>query len=256
MSKLDRAVARIALELHRNRIDAICAGLSNLKDGKLRTAISAGLGPDGPPELLEQIGDALEENPRLTAAELELMLRVSCETARLATGGTSLQLVWTGPSTGLVPIRHTEQVLVGLIDSAVERLFLVSFVAYEVKSVMNALKRAVGRGVRIRVLLEQSKAHGGAVSTDSLEMMKVQIPQVDLFVRDQAARDDAEAGGSVHAKCAVADGKTAFVTSANLTAAAMDRNMELGVLIDGGPVPEQLEQHLDALVNTKHLKRV
>ena len=56
---------------------------------------------------------------------------------------------------------------------------------------------------------------------------------------------------AVHAKCAVADSKLAFITSANLTTAAMERNMELGMLIRGGSVPQQLRQHLAALVNTK-----
>jgi phosphatidylserine/phosphatidylglycerophosphate/cardiolipin synthase-like enzyme len=37
----------------------------------------------------------------------------------------------------------------------------------------------------------------------------------------------------MHAKAAVADSSTAFLTSANLTEAALERNMELGVLIHG-----------------------
>ena len=39
------------------------------------------------------------------------------------------------------------------------------------------------------------------------------------------------AGGVLHAKAVVADDEAVFVTSANLTEAALDRNIELGVLI-------------------------
>ena len=38
-------------------------------------------------------------------------------------------------------------------------------------------------------------------------------------------------------KVAVADGNTCFITSANLTGYAMERNMEAGVLISGGTFP-------------------
>lgn len=38
-------------------------------------------------------------------------------------------------------------------------------------------------------------------------------------------------GGVLHAKAVVADDERVFITSANLTEAALDRNIELGVLI-------------------------
>ena len=62
--------------------------------------------------------------------------------------------------------------------------------------------------------------------------------------------------GSVHAKCAVADDRIAFLTSANLSEAAMERNMELGVLVRGGHLPEELHRHLEALVKTGVVTRV
>ena len=38
-------------------------------------------------------------------------------------------------------------------------------------------------------------------------------------------------GGVLHAKALVADDEVVFVTSANLTEAALDRNIELGLLV-------------------------
>ena len=64
------------------------------------------------------------------------------------------------------------------------------------------------------------------------------------------------AGHVVHAKCAVADDCIAFITSANLTTAAMEKNVELGVLIRGGDLPVRLEQHLRSLVVSEILKKV
>lgn len=54
-----------------------------------------------------------------------------------------------------------------VINAAQRRLFIVSFVAYQVKSIGKALTEAVQRGVQIDVLLEASTAHGGKVDHDS-----------------------------------------------------------------------------------------
>ena len=48
---------------------------------------------------------------------------------------------------------------------------------------------------------------------------------------DPRALDPDGPGGVLHAKAIIVDEELAFVTSANLTEAAMDRNIELGVLI-------------------------
>src|SRR5690606_34085159 len=61
----------------------------------------------------------------------------------------SVELVWTGPTTRFVPTRRTEQVLLDLIASATKDFFLVSFVAYDVASVIAALNDAASRGVRL-----------------------------------------------------------------------------------------------------------
>lgn len=39
------------------------------------------------------------------------------------------------------------------------------------------------------------------------------------------------------------DDRLAFVTSAHLTECALDRNMELGLLVRGGAVPKLLADH-------------
>jgi phosphatidylserine/phosphatidylglycerophosphate/cardiolipin synthase-like enzyme len=56
-------------------------------------------------------------------------------------------------------------------------------------------------------------------------------PHVQLFFYDPRALDLEGPSGVLHAKAIVADDEAVFVTSANLTEAALDRNIELGVLI-------------------------
>ena len=166
----------------------------------------------------------------------------------------SVELVWTGPTTRFVPTRRTEQVLLDLIASATKDFFLVSFVAYDVPSVVTALNDAASRGVRLRILLEASTSHGGTLNYDPAATMRLRVPSAELFTwRD---KPEPFVDGKVHAKVAVVDGARAFITSANLTGHALERNMEAGVLIKGGPVPRGLSEHLEALVNVRVLQKI
>jgi phosphatidylserine/phosphatidylglycerophosphate/cardiolipin synthase-like enzyme len=60
----------------------------------------------------------------------------------------------------------------------------------------------------------------------------------------------------LHVKCAIADDRLLFVSSAKLTEYAFTLNMELGLLITGGDAPAQVEGHFDALVEGGVLLRV
>jgi hypothetical protein len=46
-----------------------------------------------------------------------------------------------------------------------------------------------------------------------------------------------------------------FLTSANLTEYAFTVNMELGMLVTGGGLPEQIEQHFDRMIQMGMLTR-
>ena len=159
----------------------------------------------------------------------------------------SVELVWTGPTTRFVPTRRTAQVLIDLIASAQNDLFLVSFVAYDVKNVVKALHEAVDRGVKIFILLEASVEHGGTLNIDPGATMKASVPSAEIFTWKDKAEPFVD--GKVHAKVAVVDSSRAFITSANLTGHALEKNMEAGVLINGGDVPKTLKDHLQALVD-------
>jgi len=83
--------------------------------------------------------------------------------------------------------------------------------------------------------------------------MRSCVPSAELFTwRD---KPEPFVDGKVHAKVAVVDGARAFITSANLTGHALEKNMEAGVLINGGPVPRTLSDHLQALVDVRVIDR-
>lgn len=210
-------------------------------------------GPNIERHRIDRLRTAWRAAPRVSPKEIAAAFRAASRVVELMGRRGSVELVWTGPKTGMIPTRHTEQVILEVIDSAESDLFVVSYVFYKTESIVKALDAATKRGVDVRILLECSIAHGGTVRGDSAKTMREAVPGATIYVWDQALKKskDATASASVHAKCAVADSRLAFITSANLTSAAMERNMELGLLIRGGPVPDKLRQHLAALVTTK-----
>ena len=239
---------------------------------------------DSPPDKAEQLAEAIRRlsgaqnaasltswatNPRaknrlakLVAAwrgnippvELAGMLTGASAAYHRAKGEQEIELVWTGPSSQLIATRKTEQALLQVIDAAESRLFITSFVVYDIASIMKALKRAIERGAQVSMLLEASESRGGGVSIDAIAKMKAALPTAKLF--SWVDKGDGFAGGKVHAKVAVADENFCFISSANLTGHAMGKNMEAGVLIKGGATPSSLHRHLDALATTHVIVKV
>jgi cardiolipin synthase A/B len=239
----------MALEHHPLQLEQWARALEHLPEPRSLGGILDGLSSSvtGP---LERAWKA----SGLSGLTVASALRAAMHTAQQAHNAEQVELVWTGP-TATVPVRHTEQVLLEVIRAAKQRLFIVSFVAYEVESVVHALNSATRAGVTVSFLLESSQHHGGRLTVNAVAKMREVVPQASVFVWDASAKtiDTAGAGGSVHAKCAVADAHTAFVTSANLTAAALERNMEAGVLVRGGDLPERLDRLLHSLVNSRKI---
>ena len=54
----------------------------------------------------------------------------------------------------------------------------------------------------------------------------------------------------LHAKAVVVDDDAVFITSANLTAAAMDRNIELGLLTRDPALAASVTTHFQALIDS------
>jgi phosphatidylserine/phosphatidylglycerophosphate/cardiolipin synthase-like enzyme len=104
------------------------------------------------------------------------------------------------------------------------------------------------------MLLELSQDYGGNITFDAISKMRRLVPSAHLYAWREKSGLFAE--GSVHAKVVVADGETCFITSANLTGYAMEKNMEAGVLLTGGQLPRQLINHLESLANANLIQRI
>lgn len=253
MEKLLDAVAAVVCLVSPEKVQAIASRIRRSDASKAAGALSGVVSTPVAAEVVDQLIDAWRAS-EVSADELASMLLAAGHVFTKATNQQSTELVWTGPTTPFVSARRTEQALLQVINAAEQALFITSFVAYNVSTIVKALNAASARGVVISMLLELSQDHGGSITFDAIGKMRTLVPAARLYSwRDKA---DPFSDGRVHAKVAVADGKMCFITSANLTGHAMEQNMEAGVLLTGGQIPKLLLDHLQALVDTKTVSPV
>lgn len=171
----------------------------------------------------------------------------------------TVELVWTGPETGTHPFRRTEQAVLQVLDSARERITLVSFAVYKIGNVRDALVRAAARGVRLTVVVETPDRLDGEEEYSTIRALGNEVTAcaaVYFWPRHRRRQDDDGKTGSLHVKAAVADARWLFLSSANLTEYAFTLNMEMGVLVTGGVLPSRVEQHFDGLIRSGVLEPV
>jgi cardiolipin synthase len=253
MEKLLDAVAAVVCLVSPAKVQLIANRIRQAGTTKAASSLSSVVGTPAAAWVVDQLVDAWRTTS-VGADELASMLLAAGHVFTKVANEQSAELVWTGPKTPFVSARRTEQALLQVINSAEQTLLITSFVAYDVSTIVKAINEAAARGVVISMLLELSQDHGGSISFDAIGRMSDLVPAARLYAwRD---KDDEFSGGSVHAKVAVADGRLCFITSANLTGYAMDKNMEAGVLISGGQIPKSLDGHLTSLLQTNVVSRV
>ena len=242
------AAFELAKLLPPQRVEAISNQFMTFNSDKDISRIASLVNTAPAKKALQNFADAWQ-NTSLSGETGALILQAASDTRQKTLNEQKVELVLTGPSTSFVATRKTEQVLLDLIREAKRELFIVSFVAYNWDTVIKALQNAVARGVDLKVLLEASKEDGGSLERNQAKEIETLVPLANVY--HWTSKSDEFEGGKIHAKIAVADAAIAFVTSANLTAHAMEKNFEAGLLVRGGEIPRDLSRHIQGLIDHK-----
>jgi phosphatidylserine/phosphatidylglycerophosphate/cardiolipin synthase-like enzyme len=201
-----------------------------------------------------RVADFLEVG--IPRQELAAMLEVASVAKRRM---PSTELVWTGPATPVVPVRQTEQVIFDLIQCAEARLTVMSFGIFQVPRLIEGLEAALARAVDVRIVLGERESQTDWVveqQTGQLGSVVSANATVYRWPAGRRLRDTGGRSGLMHVKAIVADSRVAFLTSANLTEAAFELNMELGVLIRGGHLPGTIDRLVDSLLESGTLQPI
>lgn len=249
-------VARIAISLTPNHA-AVLANQVDVAIGPTAAARVAAAQAVPTPlykSAVHHLWDMWAECPGLDGPTLASMLRAATSASEHLRASQSVEIAWTGPTSPHVPVRHSNQVLLDLIGEARSQLIVFSYAAYQVPTVTGALREAARHGVDIRLVLETAEDSGGKLSHDAAQAFQALHDLASFWVWPKAQRP--EGGASMHVKGVLVDQRIALVTSANLTGAALAKNMELGVVVRGGAAPKRLADHVAALMASGRLLEV
>jgi phosphatidylserine/phosphatidylglycerophosphate/cardiolipin synthase-like enzyme len=202
--------------------------------------------PDGHRDQADRINVAWATTPNTEGPSIALALETALAARHLAAAET-IEVVITGPDSPAAPVRLTFQVVQQLIASARQRVTIVSYAAYQIPSIIGALDDAATRGVRIDLILESPEYLDGGGGAEAYARYRT-------FEWPSHRRDPPDA--KLHAKAVIVDSRDVLLTSANLTNAAYDKNIELGVLCRGGTIAQRVQKHFDSLIAAGVLNRV
>lgn len=243
-------LAAMAQNLSPSAVSGLAERIAGLRDSKEAKRLLSSAATPRAREMVSTLANLWARIPELDPNSLSLALLSAQRTASVISQSQSADLIWTGPSSQVIPVRRTDQALYELIESSTSELLVVSYVAYRVGRVVSALRRAVDRQVDVKVVLEIGEESGGKASFDVPDEMSRKVAGAKVYYWPVERRDTDRHGryGALHAKCAVSDRASALVSSANLTEYALELNMELGILVKGGNLPNRIASHFKELM--------
>ncbi len=254
-------------------IDALLDLPSHLRE-RLAGALDSGLvGPSPTPASLRSVLGNREGAENVVAALLELgRLGISGPAAaawlrtvaQAAARTPKPDLVWSGPEVPDLHARDTRQVYEELLGSAERSIWASTFAFFDGPRAFEVLARRMESrpALRVTLLLNIQRKRGDTTASEQLvrrfadHFWKTDWPgssHPSVFY-DPRALDLEGPGGVLHAKAVVADDEVVFVTSANLTEAALDRNIELGVLIRDRAFALTISGYFRSLIDRDLLK--
>ncbi len=150
-------------------------------------------------------------------------------------------LVWSGPEVLGLHARDTRRVYEELLGCAQHSIWASTYAFFDGPKAFEVLARRMEAVPELSVTLLLNIQRKRGDTTVSENLVRAFADRFWTFdwpgssrphvFYDPRALDQEGPGGVLHAKAVVKDDEAVFITSANLTEAALDRNIELGVLI-------------------------
>ena len=172
-------------------------------------------------------------------------------------------LVWSGPEVPGIHARDTRRVYEELLGSAECSVWVSTYAYFDGPRAFEDLAQRMDEkpDLQVTLLLNIQRRRGDTTAVDALvrkfadrfwgtDWPGASRPSVYY---DPRSLDLKRPGGVLHAKAVIADEQTVFVTSANLTEAALDRNFELGLLLRDRALAVSVASHFRGLIDRKLL---
>ena len=253
-STLARIIAEMAKKVVPNRLIEIASTIEGLQHSEVRKELEHITYEGGDlggyaRKLLELDMSGGIDNYRAVA----LALRSAVEARREPDLDRYVQLVWSGPLTNINRTRTTFSMLIDLIERANESILMFSYVVVMPEHLTKGLREASTRGVKIDIVLESSEEKGFFNDRRAFDVIANISSSITTWKWSSEQRSSEKS--SMHAKVIAVDKTHLFVTSANLTNAALLDNIELGVLIESERIVREFKEKFEELVQNRVLNR-
>jgi phosphatidylserine/phosphatidylglycerophosphate/cardiolipin synthase-like enzyme len=171
-----------------------------------------------------------------------------------------IDLVITGPEAPGICNRDTSVVVRELFANACQSVLVAGYAVYQGQRVFEALADRMQELPELMVRMFLDIQRGPAETSASTEIVRrfaerfrtTQWPKgrrfPEVFFDPRSLETDSQKRACLHAKCIVVDRKAVFVSSANFTEAAQQRNLEVGLLIHCPRLADRVQEHFNSLV--------
>ena len=252
------ALMSLPPHLRRRLVGALDTGLVTTSSTPATVRSVLGL-RDGAEDLLADL-NALERTG-VTGRTAAAWLR-AVEQARARS--PTPDLVWSGPEVAGLHARDSRRVYEELLGSAEHSIWASTYVFFDGPRAFAVLANRIDAipELQVTLLLSIQRRRGDTTAADQLvrrfadRFWTTDWPgegRPSVYY-DPRSLDFGGPAGVLHAKAVVADGEAVFMTSAKLTDAAFDRNIELGVLIRDRALAASVTSHFRGLIDREMLR--
>jgi phosphatidylserine/phosphatidylglycerophosphate/cardiolipin synthase-like enzyme len=168
-------------------------------------------------------------------------------------------LVWSGPEAPGVSSRDTRRVYEELFGSANRSVLAISYAYFDGPRAFEVLAKRMDVTATLHVTLLLNIQRKWGDTTKASELVRrfadrfwgIDWPGASrpAVYYDPRSLELEGPLGVLHAKAVVADEEAVFVTSANFTEAALDRNIEMGLLVRDRALAASVSSHFRGLID-------
>ncbi|MDA7859170.1 DISARM system phospholipase D-like protein DrmC [bacterium] len=251
-------------------VDAIIAALESekLKPNSGPLGISNVLkGAPGRFHLSEFLNSWNSNAPNLNNQQVTATIKSAMACYKLAQSRAHIvDPVWTGPDVSGSELRRTEAVVNEILASAEKELLIVGYwlvtSTEHIRELLDLLIEKSRSGVRVRFIFDSGEKSSGPDNFSALDERwpadlpgaKREVYRWNSTLTQATSNSGFTYDRKLHAKVIVSDHSDALVTSANLTKAGFQENLEMGLRIQGD-MAGAIVRHFDLLIDQDILNR-
>lgn len=227
-----------------------------------------------PKHLLQEIGLDLNDLFKLGMAEAQIaqsLYLLAEEKGNTQNSTEQMDLVWTGHQVLGTETRNTQIVVQELFNSAQSSILISSYVldkGDKAKEIFQLLmdRMDANPDLSVKIFLNVPREYEDQTTPEPkilADFFKsfntdvwsgLRLPEIYYF--PPALERGYGPKACLHAKCVVIDKQKIFVTSANFTEAAHERNIEVGVLMKNPVLALSLCSQFEKLINAKIVRNI